>query len=219
MFGYPSVVIKYPKRLWILAALTSALAGFVDAVGFNLSKGFFVAFMSGNSTRLAMGLSARSNDAAAAATLLALFFVGVICGSLASAMAPARRKPLILVLVSLVLALGAALINIHARWSAAAALALAMGMTNTIFLRDGEVSVGMTYMTGTIVKLGQRVAAVLLGGPLRDCLPYLLLWLGFVSGAVAGALSFATLGSLSLGLATMSCLALAIYASKLPDAV
>lgn len=30
--------------------------------------------------------------------------------------------------------------------------AVAMGMLNATFVRDGEVSVGLTYMTGTLVK-------------------------------------------------------------------
>ena len=36
-------------------AQASALAGFVDAVAFIQSGGFFVSFMSGNSTRMAVG--------------------------------------------------------------------------------------------------------------------------------------------------------------------
>lgn len=41
----------------MLAATLSALAGYVDAVGFMTLGGFFVSFMSGNSTRLGVGLS------------------------------------------------------------------------------------------------------------------------------------------------------------------
>ena len=53
--------------------------------------------------------------------------------------------------------------------------------------KDGEVSIGVTYMTGTLVKLGQHVALALLGGNRFGWLLYLLLWCGLVLGATAGA--------------------------------
>lgn len=40
-----------------LAVLLSALAGYVDSLGFLQLGGLFVSFMSGNSTRLAVGIS------------------------------------------------------------------------------------------------------------------------------------------------------------------
>jgi uncharacterized membrane protein YoaK (UPF0700 family) len=33
-----------------------------------------------------------------------------------------------------------------------------------VFQRNGDVGVGLTYMTGTLVKTGQRIAAALTGG-------------------------------------------------------
>jgi uncharacterized membrane protein YoaK (UPF0700 family) len=39
-----------------------------------------------------------------------------------------------------------------------AMLVLAMGALNNTFLRGGEVSVGLTYMTGALVKIGQGIA-------------------------------------------------------------
>src|SRR3546814_9729783 len=37
-------------------------------------------------------------------------------------------------------------------------LAAAMGAENGVFLRDREVSIGVTYMTGTLVRVGQKLA-------------------------------------------------------------
>ena len=72
------------------------------------------------------------------------------------------RRPAVLVLVAGLLASAALLdaVDIHVAMMFAAA---AMGAENTTFERDGEVSIGLTYMTGTLVKLGQRLAGVLTG--------------------------------------------------------
>ena len=45
----------YRRRDIALAASLSAIAGYVDAIGFLKLGGFFVSFMSGNSTRLGVG--------------------------------------------------------------------------------------------------------------------------------------------------------------------
>src|SRR5699024_6051486 len=42
-------------------------------------------------------------------------------------------------------------------------LAMAMGVENAVFERDGEVTIGLTYMTGTLVKLGQSIAGLIVG--------------------------------------------------------
>jgi uncharacterized membrane protein YoaK (UPF0700 family) len=73
-------------------------------------------------------------------------------------------------------------------------MACAMGSANAVFQRDGEVSVGVTYMTGTLVKFAQHLATSLAGGPRFAWAPYLALWLGLVAGAVAGAATFRILG-------------------------
>ena len=69
----------YGHKGVMLAATLSALAGYVDAVGFMTLGGFFVSFMSGNSTRLGVGLSLGEwEHAAIAFGLIALFVVGVV---------------------------------------------------------------------------------------------------------------------------------------------
>ena len=51
----------HPRRDQLIAAALAALAGYVDAVGFIASGGLFVSFMSGNSTRLGIGLADASH--------------------------------------------------------------------------------------------------------------------------------------------------------------
>src|SRR3546814_20958730 len=71
----------------------------------------------------------------------------------------------------------------------------------TALFRDGEVSIGVTYMTGALVKLGQRLAAALVGGPRWQWAPYLALWGGLIAGAAAGAPASPRAGMASLWIA------------------
>ena len=60
-----------------LAALLTALAGLVDAVGYIQLNQLFLSFMSGNSTHLGMTLAKTDwRDAVAAAAIIAAFVTG-----------------------------------------------------------------------------------------------------------------------------------------------
>jgi len=146
----------------VLATCLSALAGYVDATGFLMLGGFFVSFMSGNTTRLAVGIARGSSEAAMAAGLIGLFVVGVIAGSLVGHYTVPHRRVAILALVAVLLALAAGISAAGAPGLAAIPMALAMGAENAVFAdHGGEVRIGLTYMTGTLVKLGQRLTAAL----------------------------------------------------------
>jgi uncharacterized membrane protein YoaK (UPF0700 family) len=68
-----------------------------------------------------------------------------------------------------------------------AALVLAMGALNNTFQRDGEVTVGLTYMTGALVKLGLGLARRLSGKRDGAWASWAQLWAGLLAGAVLGA--------------------------------
>ena len=188
-------MIRQRKPLWVLAAGLAMLAGYVDAIGFLRLGGLFVSFMSGNSTQLGVAIAGNANGVAVAAGLLACFVLGVVLGARVALAAGRRRKPAVLALVTLLLALATLVGTMTAAPMAALfLLALAMGAENNVFQRGGEVSVGVTYMTGTLVKLGQNLAVASAGGPRWRWLPYLLLWAGLVAGAVTGARSIHSTG-------------------------
>ncbi|MFC5066861.1 YoaK family protein [Flaviflagellibacter deserti] len=191
-------MIHYKKRLQILAICLSALAGYVDALGFLKLGGFFVSFMSGNSTRMSVGLMERASDAAVAGALISTFVIGVVFGSFVSHAAGRHRRPAVLGLVALLLGCGAMLDHLAPAYLAVGAVVLAMGAENAVFQRDGEVSIGLTYMTGTLVKFGQRLTGAFLGGHRLAWLPYLLLWIGLISGAAAGAAVYPIYGFAAL---------------------
>lgn len=188
------VMTRYDLPTRTLAACLAAVAGYVDAIGFMASKGFFVSFMSGNSTRLAVGSVERASDAAAAFALIALFVAGVVVGSLIGRRAGAHQQSRVILLVALLLGGAALLAASGYPMVALGAMALAMGAENAIFESGGEVQIGLTYMTGTLVKLGQRLATALSGGDRWAWIPFAMLWVGLAAGAVCGALAFQIFG-------------------------
>ena len=78
------------------------------------------------------------------------------------------------------------------------AVVMAMGVENAVFQRQGDVGVGLTYMTGTLVRMGQRIATALHGGARWDWVPFLMLWLGLATGGAIGAVSFLRFDVLAL---------------------
>jgi uncharacterized membrane protein YoaK (UPF0700 family) len=201
---------QYDLRLRTLATCLAGLAGYVDATGFLALGGFFVSFMSGNSTRLAVGAANGLPITGLAASLIVTFVLGVIAGALVAQRFNRRRRVAVMGLVSALLFVAAALNALGQTRMALVAMGLAMGAENAVFERDGEVSIGLTYMTGTLVKLGQRLAAALTGGSRTAWAPYLLLWAGLVAGAFLGAKAYASLGLTSLWLAASAATVLTV---------
>ena len=211
-------VERYGARERLFAAALSSLAGYVDAVGFVQSKGFFVSFMSGNSTRLGVGLVGSVADALAAAGLLTSFILGVTAGSLMGRASGGRRVPTVLTFVAALMSAGAALGVFNFMHASLALTAFAMGALNATLERQGRVRVGLTYMTGSVVKVGQALADRLTGRD-ADWLPPLILWLGFLFGAAAGAIAATRLGFDALWLGTVITLALAVVGHMLSSSL
>ena len=209
------MLTRYGRPVVGLAAAFSAVAGYVDAIGFLLTGGFFVSFMSGNTTRLAIGVASGSAAAGLAAGLIALFVGGVVLGTLVGRRWPARRHPAVLLLVTVLLAVAAAVNAIGGGRLAVIPMVLAMGAENTVFAEDGEVRIGLTYMTGTLVKLGKRLTVALLGGAPLGWVPYLALWSGLLAGAVTGAAVYARVGADALWAAVAAMAILTGLASRM----
>lgn len=192
---------------YALAFGLAALAGMVDALGLLKLGGLFVSFMSGNSTRMAVGIAGGTAVAGMAIGLIGAFVGGVFGGALIGRLAGRWRKQAVLAAVLGMLILAA--LAVGRRGDAITFLmAAAMGAVNNVFQRDGEVSIGVTYMTGALVKLGQSFALALTGGPRFGWLPHLLLWLSLVLGAIIGAALFAQLDLSALWVACGWCAAL-----------
>ncbi|RZJ17881.1 MAG: DUF1275 domain-containing protein [Brevundimonas sp.] len=188
-----------PPDRW-LAILLAALAGYVDSLGFLHLGGVFVSFMSGNTTRMAVGLAeGRWAAAAEVAGILTLFVLGAMIGALAAGGEGARSRSRVLAVEALLLAGAALAAGVGMAPLAVGLMVMAMAIENSVFLRDGEVGVSLTYMTGTLVKLGQALAAALRGrGDPWAFRPYLALWAGLTGGALIGALAYGALGLAAL---------------------
>lgn len=210
----------------VLACSLAGTAGFVDAVGFLELGGYFVSFMSGNLTRLAV--SGAEFDVAGIALvggILTAFFAGAMLGAAVTRIAARRLvalpdegldpggrefrratgagrervvRTVALGCVALLLAVAAVVHTVAPGVVAMACIAAAMGAMNSVFTNAGEVRIGLTYMTGAVVKSAHRLVDVLAGGPWRPLVQNVSLWVSLLVGGVFGAWAQLTVGGPAL---------------------
>lgn len=136
-----------------LAGGLAFLAGATDAYGVTRMGDVFVSFMSGNTTLLALAMG--SGDVARAAHIfpfIALFVAGAAAGAAVSDRTGRFRMTSVILVASA--ALGFA--ESEPSWSAHAS-AFAMGTLNAALVKVGPQGVGLTYVTGALVKFGQGI--------------------------------------------------------------
>ncbi len=199
-----------------IAYAAAGIAGFVDATGFLAANSYFVSFMSGNTTRLGVDLVTSPGNAWFPAMLIAGFIVGVTGGALLAQIARNRRKSAVLALTAVLLALAAS--GALLAWPMVAVMLLlvaAMGVLNNTFQRQGEVAVGLTYMTGALVRMGQGIAARMAGRQDNSWIAWLLLWVALATGAVLGAATWLAIGMAGLWIPTVAAALLAAFAGRL----
>jgi uncharacterized membrane protein YoaK (UPF0700 family) len=195
---------------WVLAVL----AGVLGATAFTHSAGYFVTFMTGNAQRAVLGyFRGEVLVSVTAAVLLLCFVAGVVVASVC------RRHfwvahphgPTVLTTFCLV---AATILDIFDKgWKEnfldfppIMLVVFAIGALNTAFVKDGEVSVPLSYVTGTLVKMGQGIERHIAGGTAADWLGYFLLFASFVLGAVVGGgISLIVNGMWMLVVATAVC--------------
>jgi uncharacterized membrane protein YoaK (UPF0700 family) len=197
------------RRNILLACALSALAGYVDAIGFLHLGGLFVSFMSGNSTR--MGVSLAEGQWASALEslgLIVLFVIGAAAGSLIVLGRGVNRQPWVLLVEALLLGAAALAYAFDQSNVAVAAIVLAMGLENAVFQIHGGGGLGLTYVTGALVKVGQLAAVALTGGARWGWTSNLLLWAALVAGSLCGASVYHWINLAAIWFAAGSALAL-----------
>ncbi len=172
---------------FVLALLLAALAGWVDAAGLATSGDLFISFMSGNTTDLGVAVTHRDwVKAGTIVAILALFVLGVVVGELLEPLAGRRGMSFVLGIEACFLAACAALGSDG--FIALYPAVFAMGLQNATMRRAGGISIGLTYVTGTLVQIGRAIAARDIGKLWR----YLALWgsLGIGAGLAASVPAF-----------------------------
>jgi uncharacterized membrane protein YoaK (UPF0700 family) len=213
------------RRLAICLAL---IAGYVDAYGL-IALGVYVSFMSGNTTQTG-SLTGQGNVAAALPSALAIvfFLFGSFAGTWLTHSGLRHSGRLLFGAVSTLLAviIGITQLGRLDAEVGIAALSLAMGLMNTTLSHVGTVPVSLTFVTGTLNKLGNHLALSVLRTPLADAQgPWdthlrragLLasVWAGFLTGAVLSAAAIRYFGVWVLLAPLLILLALALFSS--PD--
>jgi uncharacterized membrane protein YoaK (UPF0700 family) len=197
-----------------LACALSALAGYVDGIGFLHLGGLFVSFMSGNSTRMGVSLAqGQLGPAVEALGLIALFVVGAAGGSLIVLRHNLYCQSWLLLVEGLLLITAASSHLLGLPGSAVAAIVLAMGLENAVFQARGGAGLGLTYVTGALVKVGQHLPVALAGGSRFGWAPNLLLWVALVAGSTVGAWTYLQVNLAAIWFAAGGALALSAFAA------
>lgn len=199
-----------PARHLVLGMLLTGAAGFVDAVGFIELGGFFVSFMSGNTTQGGAALIEGAWPVFGfTLSLVALFFIGSTIGAFLAFSSP-RWGPALAssaVFLGVLATMAMVLLGVPAT-NAMLVLAASAGAQNAILPMRNTVRLGATFVTGTLYTAGQELALALQGKvpPLR-WLQHLVIWFGLLGGAVLGAWLYSLAGINALALP------IAIYAA------
>jgi uncharacterized membrane protein YoaK (UPF0700 family) len=133
--------------------------------------------------------------------LVLLAIVFFVCGSFAGALLARssvgriRRLVFGMIAISLALIIGFAQIGFTSNWGSIAVISFAMGAMNTALSRVEDKSVSLTFVTGTLSRIGIQLALAVRRAPVpgsrgawdthaRRALKLAAIWAGFLSGAL-----------------------------------
>jgi uncharacterized membrane protein YoaK (UPF0700 family) len=194
-----------------LAAALAMIAGFVDAYGM-ITYGVYVSFMSGNTTQTGYQTAEGAFGLASLSALAILFFVvGSFAGTLLVEFAGRYARRVLYCVVAAVLAaiVGLTQYGMLPGPFAIASISVAMGVMNNALSRVGAQAVSLTFVTGSLSRVGSSLALAIRGAPLRDAqgpwdthlrraLLLARLWLGFLVGAFLSGVGTPRYGALAL---------------------
>jgi uncharacterized membrane protein YoaK (UPF0700 family) len=164
-------LLLYDTRVqWASAILLALLAGYVDGYGLLFLK-TYVSFMSGNTTFAGLKGGQSNLQAALPSAIAIVFFVtGSFLGNLLTQSRLRYSHRLIFGVIAGLLATVAGL-----EWHGArnipceiVMLSLSMGMMNPALSKVGAESVSLTFVTGTLGRIGGHLAAAAGRKPLPD---------------------------------------------------
>jgi uncharacterized membrane protein YoaK (UPF0700 family) len=210
------------KRSWTAICLP-LVAGYVDGHGLRLLN-TYVSFMSGNTTFAGLKVG-QGNFAAALPASLAIagFLAGSFAGSWVSHSESQYARRLLFAASAGLLALFV-ILNFHSSLDAnlgIVILSMAMGLLNPAVTRMGTEPQSLTFVTGTLNKIGGHLALAVRGERpadaegsgdthLRRALREGYIWTGFLAGAVFSGLATPRLGKFSLAPACVVLIVVAV---------
>ena len=206
--GTESVALKHRSNVitlnwsdrrvqWLGAITIAAIAGYVDGYGLLFLK-TYVSFMSGNTTSTGV-MSGRGNFHAAFLSALAIvcFITGSFLGNLMSQSRwrHCHRMMFCLIAAGLAAVVGLEWADLHNIAIEVALLGVTMGIVNPVLSKVGVEAVSLTFMTGTLSRIGGHLAMAAaqqplshLQGPKDSHLARAAIeagvWCGFLGGAV-----------------------------------
>src|ERR1700757_375590 len=155
-------LLLYDARAqWASAVLLALIAGYLDGYGL-LFLGTYVSFMSGNTTFAGLKAGQGNFQGALPSAIAIVFFVtGSFLGNLLTQSKLRYSHRLTFGVIAGLLATVAG-IERYGLWNGTAEivlLSLAMGMTNPALSKVGAESVSLTFVTGTLSRIGGHLAA------------------------------------------------------------
>jgi uncharacterized membrane protein YoaK (UPF0700 family) len=208
----------------LLAAALALIAGFIDAYGM-ITYGVYVSFMSGNTTQTGYQTAEGAFGPASLSALAILsFVVGSFAGTLLVEFAGryARRVLYCVVAVGLAAIIGLTQLGALPGAGAIASISFAMGIMNNALSRVGAQAVSLTFVTGSLSRVGSSLALALRRAPLRDAqgpwdthlrraMLLARIWLGFLVGALLSGAVTSRYGALVLSAPALILAVLAVF--------
>jgi uncharacterized membrane protein YoaK (UPF0700 family) len=207
-----------------LATALAMIAGFIDAYGM-ITYGVFVSFMSGNTTQT--GYQAAEGvfgPASLSALAILAFVIGSFAGTLLvqAAGGLARRAVFGVVAAALAEVVGLTYFGALTVGFGIAIVSVAMGVMNSAFSRVGAQSVSLTFVTGTLNRVGSHLALAAKRTPLADAqgpwdthlrraLMLSRVWAGFFAGALLSGAATPRFGAWVLSAPALILAALAAF--------
>lgn len=214
---------RMKRRDGSLALCLALIAGYVDGYGLVVLN-TYVSFMSGNTTQTGSMLGQQKfGDAVPTALAILFFLVGSVLGNLVLHSGFRHAQRLLFLWAASLLA--TAYITTHWRWMgmnfAISVLSVGMGSMNTALSRLGMEPVNLTFVTGTLNKLGGHLAMAMMRLPMEKgegpwdthlyrTLLLAAIWTSFIMGAIISGVGAAYFGSVMLlpPVVVLLCLAL-----------
>ncbi|MDN5720592.1 MAG: YoaK family protein [Corynebacterium sp.] len=198
----PALGPYHDRREMNLGIVLAGLAGAMGAAAWLHSSGWYVTFMTGNTERMILehfkgnhllGLGALATVAA--------FLVGVMVATFARIYWWTKSRHAA-TLVTMVAAYVAWLFDVLTDEAGASfgvvpilSLAFGLGALNTSISRGNQVAMPLSYVTGTLVKMGQGFALHLSGVQRWVWVAQLVTYAGFLVGIVLGGAVFHSIGT------------------------